>query len=104
MYRHPQQHVDHDVRRLRQEAGKWLKTLRLNRGLSQSQLAQIIGLEYYTFISQLEAGRGRIPPDRYKRWAECLGIEPTVFVKQLMRYYDPVTYELLFDGEELVNH
>ena len=49
---------------LRKEAGRWLRDRREARGLSQRQLAEFIGVEYYTFISQLETGRGRISPDK----------------------------------------
>ena len=56
-----------------------------------------MGAEYYTFISQLETGRGRIPPDRYLIWAHALGIDKREFVRTLMSYYDPVTYGILFD-------
>jgi len=59
-------------------------------------LAAKVGAEYYTFISQLETGRGRIPPDRYLVWATALNVEPQEFVQTLMSYYDPVTYEILF--------
>ena len=100
MYLHPQQSAQHDVHKLRREAGKWLKELRESRNLTQRQLAEQVGIDYYTFISQLEVGRGRIPPDRYERWAEALGIEPAEFVKKLMRFYDPETYRLLFGQQE----
>jgi transcriptional regulator with XRE-family HTH domain len=96
MYSHPQQRADHDVQKLRQQAGKWLKSLREERGLSQRQLAERVQVDYYTFISQLEAGRGRIPPNRYVTWAEALGVAPDVFVRELMRFYDPVTHAILF--------
>jgi transcriptional regulator with XRE-family HTH domain len=96
MYAHPQQSSGHDVQKLRRDAGKWLKDLRERAGLTQRQLAGLVGVEYYTFISQLEVGRGRIPPDRYERWAQALGMPPAEFVKQLMRFYDPETYRLLF--------
>lgn len=96
MYAHPQQGTGHDVLKLRREAGKWLKELREQRHLTQRQLAELVGVEYYTFISQLEVGRGRIPPDRYERWANALGVNPAEFVKHLLRYYDPETYRLLF--------
>ena len=96
MYTNPQHRSDHQVHELRREAGVWLKELRERRGMSQRQLASKLGAEYYTFISQLETGRGRIPPDRYREWAEALGVEPAEFVKTLMQYYDPVTYEILF--------
>lgn len=96
MYAHPQQSAGHDVQKLRKDAGKWLRDMRERTGLTQRQLADLVGVEYYTFISQLEVGRGRIPPDRYERWAAALHMPPAVFVKQLMRYYDPETYRLLF--------
>ncbi|MBO1076889.1 helix-turn-helix domain-containing protein [Roseomonas marmotae] len=97
MYTHPQQGGDADVRRLRREAGEWLREQRERAGLSQRQLAQMIGVDYYTFISQVESGRGRIPPDRYIAWAGAIGAEPKVFVRELMRFYDPVTYQILFE-------
>lgn len=98
MYTNPQKQTDRLTGELRREAGKWLKELRDARGISQRQLAVLVGTEYYTFISQLETGRGRIPPDRYTLWAEALGVEPRKFVRRLMRYYDPVTYSILFEG------
>jgi transcriptional regulator with XRE-family HTH domain len=96
MYSNPQK-LSHDgVLELRRQAGRWLKQLREARGLSQRGLADRVDAEYYTFISQLEAGRGRIPPDRYTAWATALGVEPKAFVRQLMQYYDPLTYEIVF--------
>jgi transcriptional regulator with XRE-family HTH domain len=100
MYSHPQHKATHDVHKLRQLGGKWLKDLREKRGLSQRQLASVVGLQYYTFVSQLESGRGRIPPERYQVWAEALGIDLETFVKGILRYYDPVTYRILFGREE----
>jgi transcriptional regulator with XRE-family HTH domain len=100
MYGSPQRRADPDVQELRRAGGCWLKELREQRGLSQRDLARLVGAEYYTFISQLETGRGRVPPDRYRVWAEALGVEPSVFVKQLLSYYDPVTYDILFPKAE----
>jgi DNA-binding XRE family transcriptional regulator len=92
--------VEHEqmaaVVELRKEAGLWLKELREKRGLSQRQMAEKVGANYYTFISQLELGRGRIPPDRYLVWAEVLGVDPKFFVRNLLRSYDPITYSILF--------
>ena len=96
MYSHPQQQASHDVKRLRKEAGEWLRMLRERQNLSQRQLASKVGIDYYTFVSQLETGHGRIPPDRYQAWADALGVDAQLFVRQLMRYYDPVTHDLLF--------
>jgi transcriptional regulator with XRE-family HTH domain len=91
-----------NVPELRRAAGEWLRKLREQRGLSQRDLAKLVGVEYYTFISQLEMGRGRVRADRYKQWADALGVPHKVFVKTLLRYYDPVTYDLLF-GDDASN-
>jgi transcriptional regulator with XRE-family HTH domain len=96
MYTHPQRRSTKLTHKLRNEAGGWLRELREKRGLSQRDLAERVGAEHYTFISQLENGRGRIPPDRYLFWAEALGVEPRAFVRTLMSYYDPVTYQIIF--------
>ena len=96
MYSHPQRLSTKGTKELRNQAGAWLRELRENCGLSQRELAAKVGAEYYTFISQLETGRGRIPPDRYLVWATALSVEPQEFVRTLMSYYDPVTYKILF--------
>ena len=98
MYSNPQKISDEEVGELRRDAGLWLKRLRESKGLSQRDLAEKVGVEYYTFISQVESGRGRIPPDRYRVWAKALGVPPRDLVKRLMRYYDPVTYRILFES------
>jgi len=96
MYSNPQKRSAPEVQDLRREGGRWLKELREAAGLSQRELAAKVGAEYYTFISQLETGRGRIPPDRYQLWALALGVPPRQFVQELMRYYDPLTHSILF--------
>jgi len=86
---------------LRHAVGVWLKELREASGLSQRDLANRLDLEYYTFISQLENGRGRIPANRYRDWAQALNVDEKTFVKRLLSYYDPVTYEILFQSDEI---
>jgi transcriptional regulator with XRE-family HTH domain len=97
MYGNPQKRTSLDVQELRREGGRWLKECRELAGLSQRELAQKVGAEYYTFISQLETGRGRIPPDRYSAWAAALGIPEREFVQSVLRFYDPITYHMLFE-------
>ena len=86
-----------DTLELRREAGRWLKERREYCGLSQRQLAEKVGTDYYTFVSQLETGRGRIPPDRYRVWAEALQMSPRELVLALLPYYDPFIHEILFE-------
>jgi transcriptional regulator with XRE-family HTH domain len=87
-----------EMQDLRREAGRWLADLRDRAGLSQRQLAHAVGSEFYTFISQIESGKGRIPPDKYQLWAKALEISPREFAKGILSFYDPVTYHILFDG------
>jgi transcriptional regulator with XRE-family HTH domain len=87
---------------LRREGGQWLKELREKAGYTQRSFAAIVVSDYYTFISQIENGRGRVPPEKYAIWAETLGMEPREFLKDYMRFYDPISYAILFDDSDHV--
>lgn len=100
MIGHSQRRLSDDALELRREAGRWLKQRREELGLSQRELAALVGTEYYTFISQLETGRGRIPPERYRVWASALQMDAREFVRIILRYYDTLTYEILFEDEQ----
>ena len=93
-----QSHAPEEALDLRRQGGRWLRERREAARLSQRQLAEKVGFDYYTFVSQLESGHGRIAPRRYRDWAAALAIEPGIFVTELMRYYDPITYEILFQS------
>lgn len=96
MYAHQTRLNSDAVQVLRREGGRYVRELREAAGLSQRQLASKVGVEYYTFVSQIETGRGRIPPDSYRIWAEALDVDVQTFVRELMRFYDPVTHGILF--------
>lgn len=82
---------------LRLQAGNWLRTTREAAGLSQRELAEKVGALYYTFISQIESGKGRIPPERYESWAEALGVDSRDFAIRMLSFYEPSTYKLIFE-------
>lgn len=84
---------------LRQEAGRWLKAAREAAGLTQADLAARVGLRYYTFVSQVESGLGRVPIETQGAWALAVGMEPCDFAKTLLRYYEPELFRLLFGAE-----
>jgi transcriptional regulator with XRE-family HTH domain len=81
---------------LRKDAGQWLVMLRKQAGLSQSQLAKHLGVKFYTFISQVETGRAKVHPSQYDTWARAVNVDVKQFVLGLMKFYEPVTYDLLF--------
>ena len=85
------------AKQLRKQAGAWLKELRGRAGLSQIQLAEMLGFKYYTFISQVENGFGRVPTEAMEGWARALGVEPSSFARHLLSYYEPELHRLLFE-------
>lgn len=97
MYSHPQHGMDKDeVAASRQEGGKWLRYLRHQAGLSQRELGDRLGESNYSFLSQLESGKGRPPLGKMKAWAQALGVPDAEFAKGILRFYDPITFEMLF--------
>jgi len=89
--------ADSEAKELRKQAGSWLKELRAKADLSQVELAQQLGLKYYTFVSQVENGFGRVPTDSMEAWARALGTDPSAFARKLLIYYEPELYRLLFE-------
>src|SRR3954466_10461334 len=87
------------IKVLRQQAGRWLKQAREAAGLTQAELAERVGLRYYTFVSQVESGLGRLPIETQGAWAQALGLQPRAFAQTLLRYYEPELHRLLFDGD-----
>ena len=86
-----------EARQQRKQAGNWLKQLRADAGLSQVELAGRLGLKYYTFVSQVENGFGRVPTESMETWALALGADPSAFARQLVSFYDPELHRLLFE-------
>ena len=89
-----------EAKELRQRAVAWLKELRARAGLSQIQLAEHLGLKYYTFVSQVENGFGRVPTESMEAWARALAVEPSAFARRLLSFYDPELHRLLFEVKE----
>jgi transcriptional regulator with XRE-family HTH domain len=87
-----------EAQALRKQAGRYLRNLREQAGLTQRELAIAVGFEYHTFISQLERGHGRIPPGQYVAFADALNVRLTDFVRTLVRHYDPITYYAIVES------
>lgn len=49
-----------------------------------------------SLASQIESGRGRVPPSQIRAWAEALNIPVREFAIELIRFYDTVNHELIF--------
>ncbi len=80
---------------LRREGGLWLKELRTKAGLSQREFADRLGADYYSFISQLEGGKGQPPIGKLEVFANALGVPHYDFAINFLRYYNPALFRML---------
>ena len=96
MSSNPQKRSTIETQELRRDAGRLLKYLREKAGYSQRKFSAEIGSPDYTFVSQIETGRARVPPDQTRVWAKAYGLEAREFALMIMRFYDPETFAVLF--------
>jgi transcriptional regulator with XRE-family HTH domain len=97
--RTPNKPVSDEVKRLRAEAGDYIRQLRTKREMSQLDLANRLGYDYYSFISQVENGTARVPPETLREWARVLGVSPKDFATTLLRLYEPFYFDAVFGVE-----
>lgn len=89
------------ARILRAEGGDYVKRLRVEARMTQRELSEALGLKYYTFISQLENGQGRLPPSLYVKTARALKVPIAEFALQMLAFYDPHTHAAITTEQEL---
>ena len=99
VFTNPQQGSGEEAKRLRKEAGDMLKKMREAVEKTQRDVANEVGFDYYTMVSQIENGKTRVPPSQLVAYAKSLRIPPKELAKKLMRYYDPVMFEILFTNK-----
>lgn len=83
----------------RAELGRWLRERRESLGMTQREFAAKVGTLYYTYISQIELGQGKIVPERWEMWAEALNVPPREFAMKLLEAYEPVAFRMVFSDE-----
>jgi hypothetical protein len=73
-------------REMRKRGGQYIKSLRLANDptMTQRKLAEKLGVTFYTFISMVESGAARVPPDKMADWAEALGVDLQEFESKYM--------------------
>ena len=88
-----------ETKRRRIALGLWLRKKREEKGLSQNDLAKLLGLDYYTMISQVETGKkrtpSRIPEGREYDWALAIGVSAQEMGEMLLEAYEPGIYYCL---------
>ena len=81
---------------LRKKAGQYLKGLRKDIGIYQNVLGERLGLEFFTFVSQVERGACQMPPYLVKKWADALGVDQKNIPINIKKYYHPDYHEMIF--------
>ena len=81
----------------RRKAGTYLKQCRELAGLTQRELANACGFDYYTFVSQLEGGHGKLPAEHWEKYSKTVGVDTKKFAQRLLGLYEPIVSKLLND-------
>tara|TARA_R110000824_G_scaffold202815_1_gene387025 strand:+ start:1117 stop:1935 length:819 start_codon:yes stop_codon:yes gene_type:complete len=73
-------------REMRKRGGQYVKSLRLANDpkMTQRELAEKLGVPFYTYISMVESGTARVPLDEMANWAEALGVDLQEFESKYM--------------------
>lgn len=58
------------------EVHKNIKKYRLEKGMSQTELAEKVGFKNKASISIIESGRNDLTPDKVVKFADALGVSP----------------------------
>ena len=90
------------VRQPSAQFGMWLREQRMKRGLTQKQLAGLVGTTD-NHISDIENGIRKMSPERYPRFAKILSIPREQFIKRVLFAYDPFSYRMLWPGKRIEN-
>ena len=76
--------------------GSRLKARRTAEGFTQKALADALGLEYYTMISQMELGYISIPPAFWGPIADVLNMDRSDWILTCLDEISPEIYSALF--------
>ena len=84
------------VQKNAENIGTILKDAREKAGFTQKALADAIGLEYYTMISQMERGYVTVPVTLWHPLALSLGLDPVEFSLRCLLSYQPDLFNAVF--------
>lgn len=76
--------------------GQQIKAAREAEGYTQKALADAIGLDYYTMISQMELGYVTVPVTLWVPLANTLKLDRSDFILRCILAYQPDLYDALF--------
>lgn len=80
----------------RKDFGQRMKRIRLEREMTQMDMAVATGQVYFTFISQIETGMAKIPTKDIGVWAKALGLDVSEFAKAYLKATDEHLFNAIF--------
>ena len=75
---------------VKKQFGKTLKKLRLERGMSQEELALKLGYKGRSAINKIETGVNDMPRETVVKCAQVLGVSPLVFFEEQKPKLSPI--------------
>lgn len=69
--------------------GQYIKQSRIDAGLTQKQLADALGMEYYNTISQVENDRINLPPTHWRNAANAMNLNVQEFILKCLNLMQP---------------
>ena len=64
--------------------------------MTQRELSEELGYDYYTFVSQFESGQGRLPEAHYEQMAKLLNVELLDFTKKMLVFHHQHIFKALY--------
>lgn len=81
---------------MRRRYGAKIQEMRETLGLTQRDVAEALGLDYYTMVSQIERGVSKIPVQDVARWALLLRQNLKEFTILYTYWNEPDLYSGIF--------
>lgn len=81
---------------MKETIGAYLKRARMDKGLTQKQLGDTLGIEYYNVISQIELDRMSLPPAHWLNISKALGLDRADFLTRCLNEVTPEIRAALF--------
>jgi transcriptional regulator with XRE-family HTH domain len=87
----------------RRRVGRYLAQRRLEVDLTQEGLGRLVGMRP-SAVSAIELGRNPIPPERYRDFADALGLKHKEFGEFLLEWTDPWLFALIYGDRRAAKH
>lgn len=83
----------------RQRQGEYIRRARIERGLTQQDVADAMGWRNKQMLSAIETGRVNLPPESIGHMADVLHANRVEFARTMLRCQNPWLYAALFGAD-----